>query len=65
MITDTCKSSATKSRGPTSYTKRPKKDGTLTGRWSKEEHYRFLEALKRYGKEWKLVQQHVATRSST
>jgi hypothetical protein len=32
--------------------------GSLTnrqGRWTKEEHYRFLEALKIYGKEWKKV----------
>lgn len=36
-----------------------------TGRWTREEHYRFLEALKLYGKEWKRVQQHVETRSST
>lgn len=26
------------------------------GRWSKEEHFRFLEALKLYGKEWRKVQ---------
>lgn len=36
-----------------------------TGRWTRDEHYRFLEALKLYGKEWKRVQQHVCTRSST
>ena len=36
-----------------------------TGRWTREEHFRFLEALKLYGKEWKRVQQHVETRSST
>lgn len=36
-----------------------------TGRWTQEEHFRFLEALKKYGKEWKRVQQHVGTRSST
>lgn len=36
-----------------------------TGRWTREEHFRFLEALKLYGKEWKRVQQHVGTRSST
>jgi hypothetical protein len=35
------------------------------GRWTKEEHYRFLEALKLYGKEWRKVQQHVCTRTST
>jgi hypothetical protein len=26
-----------------------------TGRWTREEHFRFLEALKIYGKEWKRV----------
>ena len=35
------------------------------GRWSKIEHCRFLEALKLYGKNWKKVQQHVQTRTST
>ncbi|CDW84488.1 myb-like dna-binding shaqkyf class family protein [Stylonychia lemnae] len=35
------------------------------GRWSKEEHFRFLEALKLYGKEWRKVQLHVRTRTST
>ena len=35
------------------------------GRWTKDEHFRFLEALKLYGKEWKKVQEHVRTRTST
>jgi SHAQKYF class myb-like DNA-binding protein len=35
------------------------------GRWSKDEHLRFLEALKLFGKEWRKVQQHVCTRTST
>lgn len=35
------------------------------GRWSKEEHLRFLQALKLFGKEWRKVQQHVCTRTST
>jgi hypothetical protein len=26
-----------------------------TGRWTKDEHFRFLEALKIHGKEWKKV----------
>ena len=39
--------------------------GKRTGRWTREEHFRFLEALKLYGKEWKKVQKHVGTRSST
>jgi len=35
------------------------------GRWSMMEHVRFLEALKNYGKNWKKVEEHVATRTST
>ena len=35
------------------------------GRWRKDEHCRFLEALKLYGKSWKKVQAHVTTRTST
>lgn len=36
-----------------------------TGRWTLDEHFRFIEALQQYGKEWRRVQQHVGTRSST
>lgn len=35
------------------------------GRWTKDEHFRFLVALKLYGKEWRKVQEHVRTRTST
>ena len=35
------------------------------GRWSLMEHVRFLEALKMYGKNWKKVEEYVATRTST
>jgi SHAQKYF class myb-like DNA-binding protein len=35
------------------------------GRWTCYEHFKFLEALKVYGKEWQKVQQHVSTRTST
>lgn len=40
-------------------------EGKKQGRWTVEEHFLFLEALKIFGKEWKRVQQHVGTRSST
>lgn len=30
-----------------------------------DEHFRFIEALQLYGKEWKRVQMHVGSRSST
>ena len=35
------------------------------GRWTDEEHSRFVEALEMYGKDWKKVQQCVKTRSTT
>lgn len=36
-----------------------------SGRWTEEEHRRFLEAYKLYGKDWKRIQKHVGTRSAT
>ena len=36
-----------------------------TGRWTTEEHNKFIEAMFLYGNEWKRVQQHIGTRSST
>ena len=35
------------------------------GRWSPEEHKLFLEGLVLYSNEWKRVQEHIGTRSST
>ena len=34
-----------------------------TGRWTEEEHELFLEALKKYGKEWKKIAGAVQTRT--
>ena len=50
--------------------KRPVKDKDdtedgVTGRWTREEHARFVEALQIYGKNWKKVQMYVGTRSTT
>ena len=39
--------------------------GYSTGRWTRLEHFKFLEALKMFGKEWQKVQKHVSTRTST
>ena len=36
-----------------------------TGRWTQKEHERFLEAYKLYGKNWRLVQRHIGSRSVT
>ena len=35
------------------------------GRWSEEEHNRFIDAIIKYGNDWKKVQRHVSTRTST
>lgn len=40
-------------------------DGFKTGRWTKHEHKKFLEGICIYGNEWKRVQKHIETRSST
>jgi hypothetical protein len=37
---------------------------TNAGRWTDEEHARFLEALKIYGKNWNKVHKHVGSRTS-
>ena len=36
-----------------------------TGRWTDEEHQKFIEGILEYGNEWKKVQQIIKTRSST
>lgn len=41
------------------------KDYGAQGRWQKAEHDRFIEAIKKYGKEWKLVEQYIITRSGS
>lgn len=33
------------------------------GRWTKEEHQKFIEGLKLFGKNWKQVEEHVGTRN--
>lgn len=33
------------------------------GRWTREEHNRFVDALTLYGKNWKKVEEHVGSRS--
>lgn len=40
-----------------------KNQSKAVGRWTKEEHQKFVEALKLYGKNWKQVEEHVGTRN--
>ena len=43
----------------------PSKDVSVSGRWTTEEHDRFVEAYNRYGNDWKSVSLFVKTRSMT
>ena len=36
-----------------------------SGRWKEDEHKRFLEAILKYGNDWKEIEKYVKTRSST
>lgn len=42
-----------------------RKEKMEQGRWTNAEHRLFLEGLIKYGNEWKMVQKHIKTRSST
>lgn len=44
---------------------RHKKNHFNVGRWSEDEHKKFIQAIFLYGNDWKLVQKHIKTRSST
>lgn len=35
------------------------------GRWTNEEHNKFLEGMEKFGKNWKKIQQYIGTRSGT
>lgn len=37
----------------------------VQGRWHKTEHDRFIEAIKKFGKDWKSVEQYIETRSGS
>ena len=39
-------------------------EGKNAGRWTDEEHSKFLEALQLFGKNWNKVHRHVGTRTS-
>jgi SHAQKYF class myb-like DNA-binding protein len=43
----------------------PHDDNLRGGRWSKEEQYRFAEAVLKYGNDWKKIQNHVFSRNIT
>ena len=36
-----------------------------TGRWMPDEHDRFLQAMRIYGKDWDAIEEYVGTRDST
>ena len=40
-------------------------DQSSMGRWTKEEHNKFIDGLRKYGKNWKLIEDYVNTRSGS
>ncbi len=40
-------------------------DQSFNGRWTKKEHFDFIQAVKIYGKNWKQVEKFVSTRTGT
>ena len=50
------------SRGKGNYTRHPRQD-SVYGKWTEEEHRRFVYALELFGNSWKAIQRVVETRS--
>lgn len=48
---------------PTSSEESPKGKNKSFGRWTNEEHLRFIEGMKLYGRDWKLIEKFVGTRT--
>lgn len=40
-------------------------DASSMGRWTREEHNKFVDGLRKYGKNWKLIEDYVNTRSGS
>jgi hypothetical protein len=38
-------------------------DGINEGKWTDEEHNKFINGLKLFGKNWNMIRQHVGTRT--
>jgi len=45
--------------------RKEKNDSSVHGRWNAGEHERFIEAIKKFGKDWKSVEQYIETRSGS
>ena len=35
----------------------------IQGKWNDDEHTKFLDALRMYGKDWNKIQRHIGTRT--
>ena len=38
--------------------------GKTVGRWTQTEHMRFIQAIKRYGRSWRVIERHVGSRTA-
>ncbi|CAM0879599.1 unnamed protein product [Alopecurus aequalis] len=59
--------SSSSAMGAASTGKKTRKPYTITRpreRWSPEEHERFLDALLRFGRDWKKIEEHVRTKTA-
>ena len=45
--------------------KQENSSNAVQGRWHKSEHDRFIDAIKKFGKDWKSVEQYIETRSGS
>lgn len=45
------------------YNKNYSAAGASNGRWTREEHFRFLESIRLFGKDWRQIEEHVGTRT--
>lgn len=65
---DRSSSRSISNEGKTAKEKKEKTDAngnSVQGRWHKCEHDRFIEAIKKFGKDWKSVEQYIETRSGS
>lgn len=57
--------SSRKKREPSQQDSDDDDEQSTMGRWTREEHNKFVDGLRKYGKNWKLIEDYVNTRSGS